>query len=158
MPGVMMDNEGGSFLTRKFAGIPAWVILAGVAALAYFLFMRNSGSSTTPTNSTSGGGGSIRTGKTTVQSGAVKINVTGGDGGAEKQPKPPHGHGFKTKSFVVPRDETLAQFASSRHWSQDTMADMANWKQPTGSTYAGQKLSPDFKLKKGAKIFRQLGN
>src|SRR5580704_3058239 len=84
---VTMDNEGGSFLTRKFAGIPAWVILAGVAALAYFLFMRNSGSSTAPANSTSGGGGQVHTGKTIVQSGAVKINVSGGDGGDNPQPK-----------------------------------------------------------------------
>jgi hypothetical protein len=155
-----METEGGSFLTRKFAGIPAWVLLAGAAAIAYFLFMRNSGS--TPTNSTSGGGGQVHTGKTVVQSGAVKINVVGGDGGEEPQPKPHHHHkgggGFKTKSFVVPRDETLAQFAASRHWSQDTIADISGWKQPAGSTYAGQTLNPDMKLKKGDKIFRQLGN
>jgi hypothetical protein len=155
-----MDNEsgGGSFLTRKFAGIPAWVILAGVAALAYFLFMRNQGQ--TPTNSTSGGGGQVHTGKTVVQSGAVRINVSGGDGGDEPQPKPPPhpGGGFKTKSFTVPKDETLAQFAASRHWSQDTIADISHWKQPKGSTYAGTELNPDQKLKKGDKIFRQLGN
>jgi hypothetical protein len=151
-----MENEGGSFLTRKFAGIPAWVILAGVAALAYFLFMRNQGQ--TPTNSTSGGGGSVHTGKTVVQSGAVKINVNGGTGGDNPQPKPPPHGGFKTKSFTVPKDETLAQFAMSRHWSQDTISDISNWKQPTGSTYAGQTLNPDQKLKKGDKIFRQLGN
>jgi hypothetical protein len=152
----MMDNEGGSFLTRKFAGIPAWVIMAGVAALAYFLFMRNS-SSSTPTNSTSGGGGQVHTGKTVVQSGAVKINVSGGDGGDEKQPKPPpHKGGGKTKSFVVPRDETLGQFATSRHWSLNTINAMASFKQPKGSSYAGQELRPDTPLTKGSTIFRQI--
>lgn len=153
-----MDNEGGSILTRKFAGIPAWVILAGVAALAYFLFMRNS-SSTAPANSTSGGGGTVHTGKTTVEKGAVSINVSGGTGGDHNpQPKPPPHKGFKTKAFTVPKDETLAQFAASRHWSQDTIFDISKWKQPKGSTYAGTELNPDQKLKKGDKIYRQLGN
>lgn len=154
-----MPNEegGGGFLSQRIFGMPAIVVIGGVAILAYFILSRNKA----PAASTSGGGGQVHTGKTVVQSGAVRINVSN-DGG-NPQPKPPHKKpgpgGGATKSFTVPKDESLAQFGASRHWSQDTLnVDMPAFKQPQGSTYAGQKLSPDFKLKKGDKIFRPIGN
>jgi hypothetical protein len=153
-----METEGGNFLTRKVMGIPAWVFLAGAAAIAYFLFMRNS-SSTTPTNSTSGGGGSIHTGKTVVEKGAVNIRVNDGTGndGKTHQPHPPHPRGHGTRSLTVPKDETLGQFGESRNWSADTLQEVTQLKQPKGTTYAGQKLALNFKLKKGDKVARPYG-
>lgn len=150
-----MENEGGGFMSMKFMGIPAIVWIGGAAILVYFLMKHNSQSSQ-PTNRTSGGGGTVKTGKTVVRSGAVRIDVNG-TGVGNPQPKPPHG-GFKTKSFTVPKNETLEEFGLSRHWSQDTFNDMAHFAQPSGSTYEGKTLNPDTKLKKGDKIFRQLGN
>lgn len=156
----MPEEGGGGFLSQKIMGIPAIVVIGGVAILAYFILSRNKAQ---PTNSTSGGGGQVHTGKTVVQSGAVRINVS--NDGDNPQPKPPHKHhhggggGDTTKSFTVPKDESLAEFGASRHWSQDTLnVDMPAFKQPQGSTYAGQKLGPDFKLHKGDKIFRPIGN
>lgn len=152
----MPEEGGGGFLSQKIMGIPAIVVIGGVAILAYFILSRNK---QVPANSTSGGGGQVHTGKTVVQSGAVRINVNNNDDG-NPQPKPPHkGGGGATKSFTVPKDESLAQFGASRHWSQDTLnVDMPAFTQPKGSTYAGKKLTPDFKLKKGDKIFRPIGN
>lgn len=44
---------GGNFLTKKFAGIPGWLILAIVGVLAYMFFRNKSGSSGTSPTSTS---------------------------------------------------------------------------------------------------------
>lgn len=106
------------------------LIVAAVAVGAYFLFFRNS-SSSAGSPSTSGGGGSITTGNTTVQSGAITVNVSqpqgaededtgsggssgggGGTGGGNPQPKPPRqtkipGH----HTLQAPGNETLAQIA-----------------------------------------------
>lgn len=79
----------------KPLGLPWFVWLGGAAVVAYFLFFRNAGSQSAPT--TSGGGGSVSTGRTTLQKGAVTINVNqvpaskeGGKGGGQPEP-PTHG-------------------------------------------------------------------
>lgn len=149
------QGGGGSFLTQKWLGLPAIVWLGGAAVLAYFIMSR---SSSTPANSTSGGGGQIHTGKTTVQSGAVRINVNANDDG-NPQPKPPHHHhgGGGTKTFTIPKDETVGQFGEGRNWSSDTLQEVTQMKQPKGTTYAGQKLALNFPLKKGDTIARPYG-
>lgn len=63
---------GGNFLTRKYAGIPGFVILIGVALLAYLFFRSRSGSASSP-NSTSGSGQQT-TGDISV--GATSPNIT----------------------------------------------------------------------------------
>lgn len=92
-------GSGNNPLTRKFAGIPGWVILAGVAVIAYWYFSHKSAASTAAGIKTTGGGGSASTGKTVVRKGAVTINVkqTPGDGGGgddkdddDDNPQPGH--------------------------------------------------------------------
>lgn len=46
-------STGGNFLTKKFAGMPGWLILAGAALLAYLIF-RSKSSSTSGSSTTSG--------------------------------------------------------------------------------------------------------
>lgn len=88
-------SSGGNFLTRKFAGIPGWIILGGVALLAYWYFSHQSTAATTTGLKTTGGGGTSRTGNTTLKKGAVTINVkqSPGDDNDQPEPKPPHRHG-----------------------------------------------------------------
>lgn len=99
---------GGSFLTAKFLGIPALVWIAGVAAIAYWLYYRNSAASGGAASSTAGANDTLTTGDTTVDSGAVSISIDasgdtggsssgsgggggagGGGGGTGGQPTPP---------------------------------------------------------------------
>lgn len=157
---AVMENEGGGgFMTRKFMGIPAWVFLVGAAAIAYYMFSRNK---TPVSNSTSGGGGSVRTGNTKVQTGAVRINVSGGTGGDEdkdhdKQPKPPHKHHGHGKggagdealtSITVHRAGTLEQIADNRGWGADFLKDVENL----------NNLKSGSKLKKGQHLRIPKGN
>lgn len=83
-------------LTRKFAGIPGWVILAGVAVIAYLYFKHQSGGglfgSSGGTNAplkTTGGGGSAKTGKIIVKPGAVQIRVSQTPDQDQPTPTPP---------------------------------------------------------------------
>lgn len=151
-----MENEGGGFLSQRFMGIPAWVFLAGAAILAYWYFSRNS--SSTPT--TTGGGGSVKTGRTTVQSGAIRINVGGGDSDlsvpGNHQPKPPTKYTGPLKAITVPKNENFTDLAGSRNWSEETIGDVEALVQPKGS-FKGQKLRPDTQLKKGDVIYRPIG-
>jgi|SRR5215472_82115 len=148
-----MEGEG-NFFTRKVGGMPAWVWLAGAAVVVYFLMSRQS--SQQPT--TSGGGGSITTGPTKVAKGAVTVTVNAGkDSETSENPQPGNQpESFKKlKVLTVPKNETLGQFAESRHWSEATIDDMGQFAQPKGTTYAGQKLGALGKrLKKGDKIAR----
>lgn len=94
-PLMPSENEGVPLAQKKFGGIPLWLIVtAGVALVAYWYFQHQSGASTVPPTST-GGGGSAKTGKITVQKGAVSINVRqAGQGSSDDddtdndQPKP----------------------------------------------------------------------
>lgn len=65
------DGGGGSFLTRKFAGVPAIVWLLGATLLAYLYFRNKSGGSASST----GGGGTPTTGDISVTPGTTTINV-----------------------------------------------------------------------------------
>lgn len=146
-----MEGEG-NFFTRKVGGMPAWVWLAGAAVVVYFLMSRQS--SQQPT--TTGGGGSITTGSTKVAKGAVTVTVNAGEGqGDNDQPSPTPEKFKKLRTLTVPKNETLGQFASSRHWSEATIDDVAQLTQPKGTTFAGKKLSSlNLRLKKGDKIAR----
>lgn len=150
-----MENEGG-FFSRRMMGLPAWVWLAGAAVLAWWWFSRQSGG--TPGISTTGGGGQVHTGKTVVQSGAVRINVSGGGGGGvdNPQPKPPQKYTGPVKAISVNADESLSDLAAYRHWSDETLTDVEALVQPKGS-YQGQQLSADTQLKKGQTIYRPIG-
>jgi hypothetical protein len=82
-------GDGGSFLTRKVLGMPAFVWLALAAAAAYWYFSRHSSSSAAGAGAGSGdtgGSGTVTTGGTTVDTGAVQISV---DTGGQDQPQPP---------------------------------------------------------------------
>lgn len=98
------------------------LIVAAVAAGAYFLFFRGSSSSAAAPTST-GGSGTITTGNTQVDSGAVTVNVSqGNDGGG--QPTPPGqdtipGHHVVTSTGK----ETLAQIASQYDTTPDNIVD-----------------------------------
>jgi Fibronectin type III domain len=79
------EGAGGNFLTARIMGIPAIIWIAGAGILAYFLFFRNSGSSSNTSGqpqggSATGGSGTINTGATTIDSGAVQISVTAPNG------------------------------------------------------------------------------
>jgi len=85
---------GGGFMTQKFMGIPAIVWLLGAAAVAYFLFSRNSASSGSGSSS-AGSSDTLTTGDTSVATGAVQVTVNAGGsgdtggGGGNTQPSPP---------------------------------------------------------------------
>lgn len=92
-----MDPEmggGGGLTGTRILGVPVLVWVAGIAVLAY-LYFRSSGSSSPTGVTTSGGGGSISTGRTVLDKGAVQVSIT-----QNPQPKPPvwprrpghHGH------------------------------------------------------------------
>jgi hypothetical protein len=153
-----MEGQG-NFFTRKLGGVPAWVWLAGAAVLVYFYMSRQSSTSGRPT--TSGGGGSITTGPTRISKDAIRVTVNAGRGdrGEEDNDQPGHRphRRHTTKSFTVPKNETWGQFAESRHWSEETIDDIQNFKQPKGTTYAGKVLPLNFKLKKGDKVARPEG-
>lgn len=65
------EGGGGSFLTRKFAGIPAIVWLLGATLLAYLYFRNKNGGSA----SSSGGGGTATTGDIAISPGTTTIDV-----------------------------------------------------------------------------------
>ena len=95
-PAPEVNPGAGGILTRKFAGIPAWVILGGAALLAYFYFSHKSAAAQTQGLKTTGGGGSAKTGKVVVQKGAVSINVRqvprgeGDEDDTDTNPQPGH--------------------------------------------------------------------
>lgn len=97
-----MDPEtegGGGFMSQRWFGMPAPVVIIGVALLAYFLFFRNSGG--IGQGSSAGGSDTLTTGNTTVESGAVRVVVNAGNNGEDNdQPKPPH-KGI-TRTVTVP--------------------------------------------------------
>lgn len=71
-----MDPESPGGGMGKPMGIPWFVWIGGAAVLAYFLFFRNSSASTPGTATDTSG--DITTGSTTLDKGAVTINVTQG--------------------------------------------------------------------------------
>lgn len=165
-----MEQEG-NFFTRKVGPFPAWVWLAGAALLAYLYFRHTQGAgggiAGSPT--TTGGGGTITTGNTRVDKGAVTVTVNAdkGIGNDDKdtdpdhhkhQHQPGHHHHKREKqewrTLTVPETMTLEQFADTRHWSPDTLKDVETSVQPKDSTFAGKKLKGTQRLKKGDKIAR----
>lgn len=80
--------SGGNFLTKKYAGIPGWVILAGIGVLAYLYFQHQSSSQAAGSPKTTGGGGTSTSGKTVVKKGAVTINVKQSPEDDNDQPTP----------------------------------------------------------------------
>lgn len=101
-PGV---TSGGGILTRKFAGIPAWVILGAAGLLAYWYFSHQSSTAAqTQGLKTTGGGGSAKTGKVVVQKGAVSINVRQTPNGDEDNPQPGNHPPPRHKQQSVPKD------------------------------------------------------
>lgn len=69
------EPGGGNFLTRRFGGIPGWLILAGAGVIAYLVFFRNKSSSGSA--SSSGGGGTSTTGDIQLQPGTETIDLSG---------------------------------------------------------------------------------
>ena len=95
-PTTAVASGGENFLTKKYAGIPGWVILAGIGVLAYLYFTHSQKSSQAAGSpKTTGGGGTSTSGKTVVKKGAVTINVkqSPADDNDQPEPKPPHRHG-----------------------------------------------------------------
>jgi hypothetical protein len=83
---VAQEQGGGNFLTHRYGGIPGVVWLAGAAVIAYFLFFRNKGSSTSPTST--GGGGTSTTGDITLQPGTETIDLGSPTGNTVTNPAP----------------------------------------------------------------------
>jgi LysM repeat protein len=73
-PQPQEGGGGGNFMTRKYFGLPGIVWLGGAAVLAYFLFFRNSSSSSGTASGTTPSG----------SSGAVTVNETGPAQGANQ--------------------------------------------------------------------------
>lgn len=74
--GAPGGSAAGSFMSRKYLGIPAVVWIAGVALLAYMYFRRKSTASGGGATST-GGGGTSTTGDIAFQPAAETIDVQG---------------------------------------------------------------------------------
>jgi hypothetical protein len=79
-----MDPEapaGGGLMQSKIMGIPSIVWIGGIGLIVYFLFFRNSssssGSSGAQAGTPTGGSGTITSGDTTIDSGAVQVTVEG---------------------------------------------------------------------------------
>ena len=110
MPEEGMQQPGaGNIFTNRILGIPGVVWLIGAGVLAYFIFFRNRGQSA-GSPSTSGGGGTITTGNTTIEKGAVTVNVSQPQSSTETEttnnqgqpgPKPPPRH-HKGKAVKIP--------------------------------------------------------
>lgn len=158
----MDPEEGGGFLQARIMGIPAWIILAGAAVLAYLYFSHQSSAASANRPTTTGGGGKVSTGKTVVQSGAVSINVGSGEDndlsvpGNHHQPKPPIEYKGPVKAITVTKDENFSDLAGSRNWSEETIGDVENLTQPKGP-FKGKKLRADTQLHKGDVIYRPIG-
>lgn len=100
-----MDPEqpgGGGFMSSRIFGIPTIVLIGGIAILAYLYFRHAQNAQAAGSPSTSGGGGTVTTGTTRVEKGAVTINVTqqGSDQDNDTQPTP--GGRGRRKRVVVP--------------------------------------------------------
>lgn len=96
---------GGGFMSQRWFGIPAPLVIVGVALIAYFLFFRGSGGGGT---STAGGPDTQTVGDTTIDTGAVQVSVNTGSTnsndttlGDNDQPGPPPVP--KTTTVTVPR-------------------------------------------------------
>ena len=78
----------GNMLTRKYGGIPGWVILGAVGVAAYFFFFK--GKSSTSTSGTSGSGttgSSPTTGNITIRP-TYNVAVPAGSSTSNPQPTP----------------------------------------------------------------------
>lgn len=132
-----MPDEGGqpgagNIFTNRIMGVPGIVWLIGAGVLAYFVFFRNK-SQSAGSPSTSGGGGTISTGNTRIDKGAVTVTVqqnpnasqsetststttnSSGNSGGNPQPKPKPKPRAKTgKSVKIPNEKgQRAAFAIS---------------------------------------------
>jgi PASTA domain len=74
------EQQNGGFMSSKIMGIPVPVLIIGGALIAYFLFFRNSSSSSSGSgaSSSTSGTNTLTTGNTTVDTGAVAVTVNGG--------------------------------------------------------------------------------
>jgi hypothetical protein len=146
-----VNPEASGFLSGKIAGIPVIAVVGGIALVAYFLFFRNSQAGAA---SASGGSGSITSGTTTLQKGAIQVHVTQDGGTPEQnpQPKPPVTPRTTTRSITVGRDQTLAQLAKAYHWTPETLKAVENQNELGGKGI----LKPTTKLHKGQVIIRPL--
>lgn len=75
-PEPATGGGGGNPLTKKFGGIPGYVILGGALIIGY-LFLRGKSSSSSASPSSSGGGGTSTTGNITINPATTSINVQG---------------------------------------------------------------------------------
>lgn len=151
---------GGSFLTRRVAGMPAWVLIVVVAGGAYLLFFRNKGTNAT----SSGGGGTSTTGNIDFTPGTTTVNITGGAASAggssngtpnpQPKPKPPPKKvktGVTMRTYTVKSGDTLASIARKFGISVAALAH-ANVYVPgevPGDKKAGQTLGTGAGLKTG---------
>ncbi|HEV2352861.1 MAG TPA: hypothetical protein VGR89_01350 [Puia sp.] len=153
-PGI---SNAGSILTRKFAGIPAWVILLGAAGIAYLYFSHKNAAAQTQGLKTTGGGGTARTGKVVVQRGAVSINVRqvprgGGDDddmtdndqpGHHPPPRKKHHSTSRPNPYDVPHGprkitESQARYAISHNRPVYTKGGKNGWTKQS-STKSGDQ-------------------
>lgn len=156
---------GGSFLTRRIAGLPAIVWVGGAALLAYLLFFRGARSGSGA--SSSGGGGTSSTGDVTFTPGSTSVTITGGGtahgpvatgttGTPNPQPKPVPPPRTKVTSvshrtYTVRAGDTLKSIAAKFGISVTALAH-ANVYVPgevPGDKKVGQRLGTGAGLKTG---------
>lgn len=107
---------GGNILTRKYAGVPGFVWLAGAILIGY-LFLRNRGSSSSNTSGTPAQSGTTFGNVTLPSQGAITVNFTNPTKKPVTKPKPkpkpkppinvhkpPHKPKTKTTSGKEPED------------------------------------------------------
>jgi hypothetical protein len=139
----------GNIFTGKIMGIPGIVWLIGAGALAYFLFFRNSGSSSgSPSTSGVGPGTStITTGQTTIDTGAVQVSVTQNptpSAAGNPQPKPPttpkqavfggNRPASETSTIVAPGNEDLMKIAEAQGIPEQQLAALnPSWSHLVGT-------------------------
>lgn len=150
--GYPEQQPGGSFLTRRVMGMPAWAWLILAGGATYLLFFRGKGGGGTST----GGGGSSATGDTTFAGSPVSVTVDAGHGTPNPQPSPKPPPKKKVIShpvltYKVKPGDTLASVAKKYGISVATLAH-ANVYVPgevPGDKKVGQPLGTGAGLKTG---------
>jgi hypothetical protein len=144
----------GATLKGKLGPLPtwAWLALITVVLLGYWLITKSqSGASSSAQQGTPADVG---------QPGVVVINQDAGQPTGQAPPPPPPFTSPpssppsepSSRQITVDKDETLAELAKQRHWSDSTLKLVESM-----NVIAGQgKLTPKSKLKKGQTILRPL--
>lgn len=132
-------DGGGGMLTKKIMGIPVVVWVGGIALIAYLYLRNRSGSAGSP--STSGGGGSVTTGSTRIDKGAIQVTITQGN----PQPHLPHLHHRRTTWHTHPTIPPRKRGAPPPHKNKHKILHTVH--RPPSKRHHGNENVPKHKKK-----------